>query len=90
MINTTYLTVGEIHMKTYQELVCSPSFAGGLQQQSIHLHLTVFLENSLILVALQKACPLHPPSKLSCRYLASSYLLVGVITQPLSMLLIGC
>ena len=29
MIKTTYLTVGEIHMKTYQELVCSPSFAGG-------------------------------------------------------------
>ena len=53
MIKTTYLTVGEIHMKTYQELVCSPSFAGGLQQQSIHLHLTVFLENSLILVAVQ-------------------------------------
>ena len=90
MINTTYLTVGEIHMKTYQELVCSPSFAGGLQQLSIHLHLTVFLENSLILVALQKACPLHPPSKLLCRCLASSDLLVGVITQPLSMLLIGC
>ena len=31
MIKTTYLTVGEIHTKTYQELVCSPSFAGGLQ-----------------------------------------------------------
>lgn len=29
MIKTTYLTVGEINMKTYQELVCSPSFAGG-------------------------------------------------------------
>ena len=32
MINTTYLTLGEMHIKTYQELACSISFAGRLQQ----------------------------------------------------------
>ena len=93
MINTTYLTVGEIHIKTYQELACSPSFAGGLQQQSIYLvllNMVLSLTIFLILVALQKECPLHPPSKLSCRCLTSSDLSVGLITQPLSMLLIGC
>ena len=93
MINTTYLTVGEIHIKTYQELACSPSFAGGLQQQSIYLvllNMVLSLTIFLILVAFQKECPLHPPSKLSCRCLTSSDLSVGLITQPLSMLLIGC
>ena len=77
-------------MKTFKELVCSPFFTGGLEQQLIHLavvnmifSLTAFLGNSLILVALHKESSLHPPSKLLYRCLATTDLLVGLITQPL-------
>ncbi|XP_022810108.1 melanocyte-stimulating hormone receptor-like [Stylophora pistillata] len=90
MIETNNLTEGEIQMKTYQELACSPLFTGGLQQQLFHLavvnmifSLTAFFGNSLILVALHKESSLHPPSKLLYRCLATTDLLVGIITQPL-------
>ena len=76
-------------METYQELLCSPSSVGGFQKQSIHLalvnvifSLTAILGNSLILVALRKECCLHPPSKLLYRCLATTDLLVGLISQP--------
>ena len=87
------LTGGRVQMETYQELVCFPSLAGGLQQQSIYLavvnvilSLTTILGNSLILVALRKESSLHPPSKLLYRCLATTDLLVGLVTQPLYLI----
>ena len=77
-------------MTTYKELLCSPSLAGGLQQQSIYLavvnvilSLSAILGNFLILVALRKESSLHPPSKLLYRCLATTDLLVGLVSQPL-------
>ena len=77
-------------METYQELLCSPSLASGLQQQSIYLalvnvilSLTAILGNFLILVALRKESSLHLPSKLLYRCLAITDLLVGLVSQPL-------
>ena len=77
-------------METFQELLCSPSSVGGLPKQSNHLavvnmilSLTAILGNSLILVSLRKECYLHPPSKLLYRCLATTDLLVGLISQPL-------
>ena len=79
-------------MKTLEELVCSPTLTGGSQQPSIHLavlniflSLTAILGNSLILVALRKESSLHPPSKLLYRNLATTDLLVGLVTHPLSV-----
>ena len=77
-------------MKSFHELLCSPSLVGGLQQQlsicfvavDILLSITAFVGNSLILVSLYKESSLHPPSKLLYRCLATTDLLVGLITQP--------
>ena len=87
------LTGGRVQMETYQELVCFPSLAGGLQQQSIYLavvnvilSLSAILGNFLILVALRKESSLHPPSKLLYRCLATTDLLVGLVTQPLYLI----
>ena len=67
-----------------------PSSVVGLQQQSIYfsavnifLSITAFLGNFLILVALNKVTSLHPPSKFLYRCLATTDLLVGLVTQPL-------
>ena len=49
----------------------------------ILLSITAFAGNSLILVALHKESCLHPPSKLLYRCLATTDLLVGLVTQPL-------
>ena len=65
--------------------------AGGLQPQSIYfsaavyilLSITTVLGNSLILVAPQKESSLHPPSKLLCRCLTTTDLLVGIFSQPM-------
>ena len=77
-------------MKTLEELVCSSSLAGQLQQYSLLLSavniffsLTAFLGNSLIFVALHKISSLHAPSKLLYRCLATTDLLVGLVSQPL-------
>ena len=77
-------------METFQELLCSASSVGGLPKQSNHLavvnvilSLTAILGNSLILVSLRKECYLHPPSKLLYRCLATTDLLIGLISQPL-------
>ena len=77
-------------METFQELLCSPSSVGGLPKKSNHLavvnvilSLTAILGNSLILVSLRKECYLHPPSKLLYRCLATTDLLIGLISQPL-------
>ena len=78
-------------MKTFEELLCSPSLVGGLQQESLSfaavnilLSITAFVGNSLILIALHKESSLHPPSKLLYRCLATTDLLVGLVGQPLA------
>ena len=90
MMARNNLTGGGVQMETYQELLCSPSLADGLQKQSIYLavvnvilSLTAILGNFLILVALRKESSLHPPSKLLYRCLAVTDLLVGLVSQPL-------
>ena len=47
------------------------------------LSFTAFAGNSLLIVALRKVSSLHPPSKLLYRCLATTDLLVGLISQPL-------
>ena len=90
MMARNNLTGGGVQMETFQELLCSPSLAGGLQQQSIYLavvnvilSLTAILGNFLILVTLRKQFSLHPPSKLLYRCLATTDILVGLVSQPL-------
>ena len=88
-MSTTNFSSGRSHTKSFQELLCSPSLVGGLQQQSpicflaVNILLTAFSGNSLILVALHMESSLHPPSKLLYRCLATTDLLFGLITQPL-------
>ena len=90
MIATTNSSEGGTQKDTYKVLACSPSSVVGLQQQSIYfsavnifLSITAFLGNFLILVALNKETSLHPPSKLLYRCLATTDLLVGLVSQPL-------
>ena len=91
MMAETNLAKGEAQTNEFKDFRCSPSLAGGLQPQSIYfsaavyilLSITTFLGNSLILVALQKESSLHPPSKLLCRCLATTDLLVGIFSQPM-------
>ena len=93
-MSTTNFSSGGSHTKSFQELLCSPSLVGGLQQQlsiffvavDIFLSITAFAGNSLILVALYKESSLHPPSKLLYRCLATTDLLVGLVPQPLNAL----
>ena len=87
---TTNFSSGGTQKKTFDELLCSPSFVGGLQSASVSfaavntlLSITTFLGNSLILVALNKESPLHPASKFLYRCLATTDLLVGLAAQPL-------
>ena len=94
IMSTTNFSSGGSHTKSFQELLCSPSLVGGLQQQlsicfvavDIILSITAFVGNSLILVALYKESSLHPPSKLLYRCLATTDLLVGLVAQPLNAL----
>ena len=90
-MSTTNFSSGRSHTKSFEELLCSPSLVGGLQQQlsicflavDILLSIAAFAGNSLILVALHKESSLHPPSKLLYRCLATTDLLVGLVAQPL-------
>ena len=50
---------------------------------NILLSITALLGNSLILVALRRVSSLHPTSKLLYRCLATTDLLVGLVSQPL-------
>ena len=86
----TKSTGGGTQMRTLEDLVCSSSLAGELQQYSLLLSavniffsLTAFLGNSLIFVALHKISSIHPPSKLLYRCLVTTDLLVGLVGQPL-------
>ena len=90
MMAITNLTGSGTHTKTFDESLCSPLWLGDFKQQSISfsvvnilLSITATLGNSLILVALHKESSLHPPSKLLYRCLATTDLLVGLVTQPL-------
>ena len=91
MIVTTNSTEGGTQTEANQVMPCSPSSVVGLQQQSIYfsavhifLSITAFLGNFLILAALNKESSLHPPSKLLYRCLATTDLLVGLVSQPLA------
>ena len=93
MMARNNLTGGEVQMETHKELLSSPSLAVGLQRQSIYLavvnvilSLTAILGNFLILVALRKESSLHPPSELLYRCLATTDLLVGLVSQPLQVI----
>ena len=93
-MSTTNFSSGRSHVESYEELLCSPSLVGGLQQQlsicflavDILLSITAFAGNFLILVALHKESSLHPPSKLLYCCLATTDLLVGLVSLPLSAL----
>ena len=91
MIVTTNSTESGTQTEANQVMPCSPSSVVGLQQQSIYfsavhifLSITAFLGNFLILAALNKESSLHPPSKLLYRCLATTDLLVGLVSQPLA------
>ena len=90
MMATTNLSESRTHTQTFDESLCSSIWAGEFKQQSISfsavnilLSITATLGNSLILVALHKESSLHPPSKLLYRCLATTDLLVGLVTQPI-------
>ena len=90
MIATTNSTEGGTQTEAHELLPCSPTWVVGIQQQSISfsavnifLSITAFLGNFLILAALNKESSLHPPSKLLYRCLATTDLLVGLVSQPL-------
>ena len=77
--------------KTIQEELCSLSLERGSQQHlfyllvvNIFLSIGAVLGNCLILVAFRKESSLHPPSKLLYRRLATTDLMVGVVSQPLA------
>ena len=91
MMAETNLTKDGAQTNAFEDFRCSPFLAGGLPPQSIHfsatvyiiLSITIFLGNSLILVALHKESSLHPPSKLLYRCLATTDLLVGIFSQSM-------
>ena len=93
-MSATNFSSGRSHTKSFEELLYSPSLMSGLQQQlsicflavDILLCIAAFAGNSLILVALHKESSLHPPSKLLCRCLATTDLLVGFVNHPLRAL----
>ena len=91
MATTTNITGSGTQTKTFEGLECSPYWVGELKQQSISfsainilLSITATLGNSLILAALHKESSLHPPSKLLYCCLATTDLLVGLVTQPVA------
>ncbi|XP_020603799.1 adenosine receptor A3-like [Orbicella faveolata] len=82
------VTEDVLSYKTVQRIVCTASLHGEyffypLTAVNIVLAITAFLENAVILVALQRKNSLHPPSKLMFQCLAVTDLCVGVIAQPL-------
>ena len=87
---TTNITGSGTYTQTFEILSCSPVRVGELKQKfisfsavNILLSITAILGNSLILVALHKESSLNPPSKLLYRCLATTDLLVGLVSQPL-------
>ena len=73
-----------------EDLFCMAELTRGVHSQlicivalNIFLSVTAFLGNALILVALNKESSLHPPTKLLFRCLATTDLLVGLVSEPL-------
>lgn len=80
------------HTFLLKGLYCSTDITAGIHIQltfiiilNFFLSITAFLENSLILFALNKEFSLHLPSKLLLPYIATTDLLVGVISEPLAV-----
>ena len=78
--------------KTYERLFCSQEITAGIRGYLIFisafnvlLAICSSLGNILILIALHKESTLHAPSKLFLRSLAITDLLVGVISEPLTI-----
>ena len=78
--------------KTYERLFCSQEITAGIRGYLIFisafnvlLAICSSLGNTLILIALHKETTLHAPSKLFLRSLAITDLLVGVISEPLTI-----
>ena len=74
--------------KAVQGIACTASLNGEyffypVTAVNIVLAITAWLENAVILVALQRKNSLHPTSKLMFQCLAVTDLCVGVIAQPL-------
>ena len=90
MMATTSITGSETQTKKFDGSLCSQVWASEFKQQSISfsavhilLSITATIGNSLILVALHKVSSnsLHPSSKLLYRCLATTDLLVGLVTH---------
>ena len=78
--------------KTYERLFCSQEITAGIRSYltflsafNVLLAICSSLGNILILIALHKETTLHAPSKLFLRSLATTDLLVGVISEPLTI-----
>ena len=75
----------------YEVLYCSAELTGSENSIIIVICLNIFiaitavLGNALILVALQKESPLHPPSKVLFRCLAITDLCVGLVGEPVAI-----
>ena len=90
MMATTNIMGNETQTKTFEGPECFSIRVTEFKQQSvsfsaanIFLSILATLGNSLILVALHKVSSLRPPSKVLYRCLATTDLLIGLITQPL-------
>ena len=88
-MTATNITERGTNTEAFEESLFSLVWVAELKQQSISfsvvnilLSITATLGNCLILVALHKESSLHPPSKLLYRCLATTDLLVGLVTQP--------
>lgn len=82
------VTEDGISYKTMQGIACTASLHGEyffypLTAVNILLAITAFLENAVILAALQRKNSFLPPSKLMFQCLAVTDLCVGVVVQPL-------
>ncbi|XP_022788739.1 adenosine receptor A2a-like [Stylophora pistillata] len=85
------ITEGE-EVVAFERLFCSQELTAGIHGYLIFLSVFNFLlaicsslGNILILIALHKEKSLHAPSKLFLRSLATTDLLVGVISEPLTI-----
>ena len=80
----------QAQLETYEELFCSVKITGGTTSQltclavlNTILSITAFLGNTLILVAVHKQSPLHPPTRFLLCTLATTDVCVGAIAEPL-------
>ena len=81
------------NQRTFENLVCSTSLnelhaMRFIAAVNVVLSIAASLGNALILVALQKESSLHPPSKLLYLCLTTTDLCVGLILQPLYVIIL--